>query len=288
MKLRTEARAKKTTITGLAQVNESVVYPHVFQNADREVGGVLVGRMPRNGGLPLVTGAIEALAADEQRATLTFTQDAWSHVHATLDHDFPEGEQIVGWYHSHPGFGIFLSGHDLFIHKNFFGDASQIALVVDPHARTEGVFIWRDGEIEPLFERPTPATWEPVGERPGAPIGDSPADRRTARVAPPQSTRVSPPVACAIGLVLGLLIWQLIRPTDDPEPTRNSNPSGQTERRSEGHRAPAPTDSERRPQERAPQERAPQRPAPESTQPDATPPTPDSTQQQPDLPGGED
>src|SRR5262245_42626594 len=120
------------SVRGLARVNERSIYPHVFQNADREVGGVLVGLAPAGGGgLPRVRAAIPAIAADEQRATLTFTQDAWEHVHRVLDRDHPD-LQIVGWYHSHPGFGIFLSEHDLFIHRNFFSGRSQIALVVDP------------------------------------------------------------------------------------------------------------------------------------------------------------
>jgi len=36
-----------------------------------------------------------------------------------MDAQFAD-KKIVGWYHSHPGFGIFLSEYDLFIHRNFF------------------------------------------------------------------------------------------------------------------------------------------------------------------------
>jgi proteasome lid subunit RPN8/RPN11 len=150
-------------IAGLQAVSDAVIYPHVFDNSDREVGGVLIGRTAADGGLPLLTGAIPAISADEQRATLTFTQEAWAHVHRVLESEFPPDEQIVGWYHSHPGFGIFLSGHDLFIHENFFSAPSQIAVVVDPRARTEGVFAWRDGELRQLFEHPTPNGWVATG-----------------------------------------------------------------------------------------------------------------------------
>jgi proteasome lid subunit RPN8/RPN11 len=108
----------------------------------------------------MITGAIEAISADEQRATLTFTQDSWEYVHNVMDKRFPNDE-IVGWYHSHPNFGIFLSDHDLFIHRNFFDAPSQIALVVDPCNCTEGVFVWNaDGDIQKLYERPTPKGWE--------------------------------------------------------------------------------------------------------------------------------
>ena len=39
-----------------------------------------------------------------------------------IEANFPT-ESLVGWQHTHPGFGIFLSGYDLFIHRNFFAAA---------------------------------------------------------------------------------------------------------------------------------------------------------------------
>lgn len=157
---RSRRNQRSPEIAGLKGVSDSTIYEHVFGSADREVGGVLIGRMPADGGLPLVTGAIPAISADEQKATLTFTQEAWAHVHQVLESEFPADEQIVGWYHSHPSFGIFLSGHDLFIHENFFDAPSQIALVVDPIGCREGAFGWRDGKLEALYEQATPRQWQ--------------------------------------------------------------------------------------------------------------------------------
>ena len=48
--------------------------------------------------------------------------------------------RIVGWYHTHPDFGIFLSDYDVFIHQHFFSGPGQIALVIDPVRKLEGVF----------------------------------------------------------------------------------------------------------------------------------------------------
>jgi proteasome lid subunit RPN8/RPN11 len=129
------------------------IYDHVFSSLDAEVGGVLVGRL-RDDGSPRITDMIPALEADGARSRVTFTHEAWSTIHTTLDRDYP-GEEILGWYHSHPGFGIFLSEHDLFIHRNFFGRAEQIAIVVDPHAGSEGLFVWREGEVVKAGEEPT-------------------------------------------------------------------------------------------------------------------------------------
>jgi proteasome lid subunit RPN8/RPN11 len=148
-------------IQGLRRVCESVIYPHIFENADREVGGVLIGGVGKAGTLPIVFGAIQAIAADERRAALTFTQEAWAHVHRVIDEEYPN-DQIVGWYHSHPSFGIFLSEHDLFIHRNFFSNRSQIALVVDPISREEGIFAWtEDDRIDLYLQRPTKDGWQP-------------------------------------------------------------------------------------------------------------------------------
>jgi proteasome lid subunit RPN8/RPN11 len=40
--------------------------------------------------------------------------------------------RIVGWWHSHPGFGCFLSTTDVKTQKYFFPESYQVALVVDP------------------------------------------------------------------------------------------------------------------------------------------------------------
>ena len=40
--------------------------------------------------------------------------------------------RIVGWWHSHPNFGCFLSSIDLLTQKSFFYKSYQVALVVDP------------------------------------------------------------------------------------------------------------------------------------------------------------
>jgi proteasome lid subunit RPN8/RPN11 len=148
-------------LMSLASTCERTVYPHVFGNSDREVGGVLVGWVSPRGELPLVTGAIEAQHAAENRAHLTFTQDTWEHAHRELE-SRGRSERIVGWYHSHPAFGIFLSEQDQFVHRSFFSDPAQVALVVDPLKCAEGLFAWQDGELRLLFERDTPARWGPA------------------------------------------------------------------------------------------------------------------------------
>lgn len=219
---RSRRREASPEITGLKGVSDGTIYTHVFGSADREVGGVLIGRMPADGGLPLVTGAIPAISADEQKATLTFTQEAWAHVHQVLESEFPADEQIVGWYHSHPSFGIFLSGHDLFIHENFFNAPSQIAVVVDPIGCREGAFGWQDGKLGALYERATPKRWRVPPE-----VLESLQPRRveeTRVVVAPEpaitlSTRVVAVVAmitCVLAVVALLLVTGVIGGSSSP------------------------------------------------------------------------
>lgn len=98
----------------------------------REIGGVLVGQVLRDEGGPyvLVEHTIDALHAEEKGAELTFTHATWEHINKEMD-GAHTGKKIVGWYHTHPGFGVFLSDRDQFIHKSFFNLPFQIALVYD-------------------------------------------------------------------------------------------------------------------------------------------------------------
>ncbi|MFX1325408.1 MAG: Mov34/MPN/PAD-1 family protein [Promethearchaeota archaeon] len=43
-----------------------------------------------------------------------------------------ENLRIIGWWHSHPNFGCFLSSTDLLTQKSFFHKLYQVALVLDP------------------------------------------------------------------------------------------------------------------------------------------------------------
>lgn len=116
-------------------------------NDSREVGGILVGDVLRdeNGPFLRVDDVIEALHAEESGTELTITHATWNHIHEQMDTTFT-GKRILGWYHTHPNFGIFLSERDQFIQQSFFNLPFQIALVYDPVRKTHGVFSWRDSK----------------------------------------------------------------------------------------------------------------------------------------------
>src|SRR5882724_13622216 len=126
-----------------------LIRQHARSNNKTEVCGVLIGQ-DRDQRIE-VGACIEGQNADEAGAHVTVTQDTWEHIYAVKDKKYPN-ERIVGWCHSHPGFGIFLSDHDTFIHKNFFSSPGQVAWVCDPHSDEEGCFGWVSGRIERLTQ----------------------------------------------------------------------------------------------------------------------------------------
>jgi proteasome lid subunit RPN8/RPN11 len=122
---------------------------HARSSMKTEICGVLIGQ-DRPGRIE-IQACIAGANADEAGAHVTFTQDTWEHIYQVKDKEYPD-HRIVGWYHSHPGFGVFLSDHDTFIHKNFFASPGQVAWVFDPHSDEEGCFGWVGSKLERLSQ----------------------------------------------------------------------------------------------------------------------------------------
>jgi len=154
---------------------------HVRVDTSVEQGGVLVGHVDPESGTTVVTGSIVAVGAVSQVASLTFTHETWDHVNQVLADEHP-GDQMVGWYHSHPRFGIFLSEYDQFIHQNFFAAPHHVAYVVDPVDGEHGFFGWDGGELVRVGQ------WETVriedGRRPEAGVGTPVRSEHTERTTP--------------------------------------------------------------------------------------------------------
>jgi proteasome lid subunit RPN8/RPN11 len=114
---------------------------------DIEVCGVVLGNVYRDefGPLLYVEAIIRGDRAKGHAAQVTFTSETWSYIHEQLERQHAD-KKIAGWYHTHPGHGIFLSGMDLFIQENFFNLPWQVAYVYDPQRGEDGMFIWRLGQ----------------------------------------------------------------------------------------------------------------------------------------------
>jgi proteasome lid subunit RPN8/RPN11 len=119
---------------------------HSYSELMLEVGGFLVGTADATG--THITASIPALKAESKQISLTFTHDVWEDALNTVSREHP-GLSIVGWYHTHPSFGVFLSEYDAFIQRNFFSAPGHVALVIDPIAGTFGWFSGFNKSKEP-------------------------------------------------------------------------------------------------------------------------------------------
>lgn len=121
------------------------VHGHAREFLENEICGVLVGEVCQDGQGPFVwvKAAIRGAHAKEKRTEVAFTQETWETIHKTKDERYPK-LQIVGWYHSHPGFGVEFSEMDIFVQQNFFPAPTQIALVTDPLSGQLAMLVCRD------------------------------------------------------------------------------------------------------------------------------------------------
>ncbi len=120
---------------------------HALSSLSREVAGVLIGpppeKQPDGRYIVHIFDTIIAKHTVMKGASVTYTPESWRYMNDRLHEKYPDGTAVmVGWYHTHPGFGIFLSGMDQFIHQNFFTQIWHVAQVLDPVGRTSGFFCW--------------------------------------------------------------------------------------------------------------------------------------------------
>jgi proteasome lid subunit RPN8/RPN11 len=199
---------------------------HAFSRTDAEVGGFLVGVKDAGSSVKL-TGIVPALSAESGQAHLTITHDVWDEVLPQVEQEFP-GDVIIGWYHTHPGFGLFLSPYDMFIQEGFFPSEHQVALVIDPLAGELGYFGWRDGEVVETHREATTR----AALRTESADGSSPQSAAGRR----RISSIAVAVAMALALVVfvgGWFIGQNAATTvtssavaSTPAPTVTNNPTG--------------------------------------------------------------
>lgn len=151
-KLRPDASASRRRHDVLALTFDTDAHRALDEHCARdqrcEVCGILVGFCGKSDGQlwTRVVAVIEGKHAREEQMSVTFTHETWDVVHEALGAR-RDGARVVGWYHTHPDFGVFFSSHDAFVHRNFFGTDAQVGVVVDPVRKQRGVFVSRAGRI---------------------------------------------------------------------------------------------------------------------------------------------
>ncbi len=111
---------------------------HHFKEAaerHREAMGLLLGcACIDENGLPFTMVDAYATAQNDASAThVRFAPAAFSELSKLLA-SRQRDELVVGWAHSHPSYGCFLSPTDLKTQQDYFGESFHTALVIDPLA----------------------------------------------------------------------------------------------------------------------------------------------------------
>ena len=112
-----------------------------------EQGGLLVGRVYGDGPGPRrvvrVLRAVPGAGAEASVVSVRLPAATWSAARAAQG----PGECVVGWYHSHPGFGAFFSETDRATQAAFFREPWHLGWVIDPLRGEHAWFVGAHAEV---------------------------------------------------------------------------------------------------------------------------------------------
>jgi proteasome lid subunit RPN8/RPN11 len=119
---------------------------HCMNYGNLEAIGLLMGRRYTYQGKEyiIVVDQIEA----KSRSSHTFVEldrEAYSHIGSVLRSEAHQKDFLIGWYHSHPNFGCWLSNTDIETQATYFYERYHCALVIDPIRRYLKFFKLREG-----------------------------------------------------------------------------------------------------------------------------------------------
>jgi proteasome lid subunit RPN8/RPN11 len=132
---------------GQVYIAEDALYNltnHLESNINVEQGGILFGnayREPLYGRIYVeITASVAAPATIGSGSHLEFTSDSWVGIMEQAKAEHPQ-ENIVGWYHSHPNLGVFMSATDMRTQRAFFHHPWCVSIVCDPVREDIGFFL---------------------------------------------------------------------------------------------------------------------------------------------------
>ena len=121
---------------------------HLETDTTVEQGGILFGQAyndSEHGIYVEITAAVPAPATIGTGAHLEFTPDSWQGIMDYSKSTHPEAN-IVGWYHSHPNIGVFMSGTDMRTQRAFFYHPWCVSIVYDPVRDEIGCFLGEEAK----------------------------------------------------------------------------------------------------------------------------------------------
>jgi proteasome lid subunit RPN8/RPN11 len=125
------------------------IIKHLKSDLQREQGGILFGnayRDPKRGVYVKIVNAIPANDTLATNAHLEFTAQTWQGI-MNYAKEIYLSENIVGWYHSHPNIGVFMSHTDLKTQEAFFSHPWCLSIVYDPVRHEIGYFLGKTARL---------------------------------------------------------------------------------------------------------------------------------------------
>jgi proteasome lid subunit RPN8/RPN11 len=179
----------------------SAIHEHAMSALPNETGGFLLGRVAldsrRRVWLVEVEEYVPVEPLSQDPVHFSFT---WRDVDRVRSQRAVADKALVGWCHTHPGLGIFLSETDLEkTHRVLFGEPFQIALVFDPVGRRAGYFFWEGAQTIDATQAPWREFEIVVAPEPPA-DADSPAidDKQATPVTPAENPPGAAPDAAVV------------------------------------------------------------------------------------------
>lgn len=114
-----------------------------------EIGGFILGHVydrDHNSYDVSIEQFVPITPESHDRYTVKFGNQAWMELDDAI-RTYP-GLKLVGWFHTHPGHGLFLSEADLREHRELFRERYQLALEIDPTTpkKDTAFFTWTKGK----------------------------------------------------------------------------------------------------------------------------------------------
>jgi proteasome lid subunit RPN8/RPN11 len=192
-----------TSDTRLVVVTHLEVYAAIHAGTTaslpHETGGFLLGRVSCD-----AQGPCWLVEIDETMPVEPVEQDSvhfsfsWRDVDRVRRYREERQKALLGWYHSHPDVGVFLSETDVeHTHRLLFAEPFQVALVFDPVRGRAGYFFWERTQVIDTAQ----ASWREfvIAAAPEEPPEATSRDASTAADAPPEPPASSSGAASPVG-----------------------------------------------------------------------------------------
>ena len=130
---------------------EDYVHTYLYQYARSGATGeklaVLMGKQLVLDGKETVfiSGVVQARFTEKLKGMETITGQSWKYISEEIEKYFA-GLEVVGWMHSRPSFGAFVTSRDEAYHKKVFGGKNQVFFVVDPADRQDRFYVLNENK----------------------------------------------------------------------------------------------------------------------------------------------